>query len=67
MHHNDAPNLDPRIDITDLYVFHNPGDPAKSILILNVNPESPTHANLFDRQASYEFKIDTNRISPILE
>jgi hypothetical protein len=60
MHHNDAPNLDPRTDITDLYIFQKPGDPAKSILILNVNPEAPTHADAFDPQASYEFKIDTN-------
>jgi hypothetical protein len=60
MHHNDAPNLDPRTDITDLYVFQNPGDSTKSILILNVNPEAPTRANLFNPQASYEFKIDTN-------
>ncbi len=60
MHHNDAPNLDPRTDITDLYVFQKPGDPTKSILILNVNPEAPTHANAFDPQASYELKIDTN-------
>ena len=42
MHHNDAPNLDPRTDITDLYIFQNPGDSTKSILILNVNPEAPT-------------------------
>jgi len=60
MHHNDAPNLDPRTDIADLYIFQNPGDPTKSILILDVNPEAPTHANAFDPQASYEFKIDTN-------
>ena len=60
MHHNDAPNLDPRTDITDLYIFQNPDDPTKSILILNVNPEAPAHANAFDPQASYEFKIDTN-------
>lgn len=60
MHHNDAPNLDPRTDITDLYAFQNPGNPTRSILILNVNPEAPTHANAFDPQASYEFKIDTN-------
>ncbi len=60
MHHNDAPNLNPRTDITDLYIFQNPGDPTKSILILDVNPEAPTHANTFDSQASYEFKIDTN-------
>jgi len=60
MHHNDAPNLDPRTDITDLYIFQNPGDSTKSILILDVNPEAPIHANTFDPQASYEFKIDTN-------
>ena len=60
MHHNDAPNLDPRTDITDLYIFQNPGDSTRSILILNVNPEAPTRANAFDPQASYEFKIDTN-------
>ena len=60
MHHNDAPNLDPRTDIADLFVFQNPHDPTRSILILNVNPEAPTHANTFDPQASYELKIDTN-------
>ena len=60
MHHNDAPDLDPRTDITDLYVFQNPGDPTRSILILDVNPEAPTHAKAFDPQASYEFKIDTD-------
>jgi hypothetical protein len=60
MHHNDAPDLDPRTDITDLYIFQKPGDPTKSILILDVNPEAPIHANAFDPQASYEFKIDTN-------
>jgi hypothetical protein len=60
MHHNDAPNLDPRTDITDLFVFQKPGDPSKSILILNVNPEAPTHADAFDPQASYELKIDAD-------
>ncbi|HEX5809714.1 MAG TPA: DUF4331 family protein [Anaerolineales bacterium] len=58
MHHNDAPDLDPRTDIADLYVFQKPGDPSKSILILNVNPEA--RASAFDPQASYEFKIDTD-------
>ncbi len=60
MHHNDAPGLDPRTDITDLYAFQKPGDPDKSILILNVNPEAPVHADSFDPRASYELKIDTN-------
>lgn len=58
MHHNDAPDLDPRTDIADLYVFQKPTDPSKSILILNVNPEA--RASAFDPQASYELKIDTN-------
>ena len=60
MHHNDAPDLDPRTDITDLFVFQKPGEPSKSILILNVNPEATTRANAFDPQASYELKIDNN-------
>jgi len=51
---------DSRHDITDLYIFQKPGEPAKSILILNVNPTAPTLATSFDPQASYEFKIDTN-------
>ena len=58
MHHNDAPDLDPRTDIADLYVFQKPAEPSKSILILNVNPEA--RASAFDPQASYELKIDTN-------
>ena len=58
MHHNDAPDLDPRTDIADLYVFQKPDDTAKSILILNVNPKAS--ASAFDPQASYELKIDTN-------
>jgi uncharacterized protein DUF4331 len=58
MHHNDAPDLDPRTDIADLYVFQKPGDPSKSILILNVNPKAS--ASAFDPQASYELKIDTD-------
>jgi hypothetical protein len=58
MHHNDAPDLDPRTDIADLYVFQKPDDPNKSILILNVNPKAS--AGAFDPQASYELKIDTN-------
>lgn len=60
MHHNDSDNLDPRTDITDLFVFQKPGEPSKSILILNVNPEAATRANAFDPQASYELKIDNN-------
>ncbi len=63
--HLDAPGLmspggDARIDITDVYAFQKPGDPSKSILILNVNPLAPTLANEFDSAALYEINVDTN-------
>jgi hypothetical protein len=58
MHHNDAPDLDPRTDITDLYVFRAPDEPSKTVFVLNVNPK--VRAAAFDPQASYELKIDTN-------
>ncbi len=42
-HHASGPNFgfprdDARLDMTDLYAFAKPGDPDKSILILNVHP-----------------------------
>src|SRR5579864_4421604 len=63
--HLDAPGLtspamDARVDITDLYAFQKPGDPSKTILILNVNPLAPTHANEFRHDALYEVLVDTN-------
>lgn len=56
-----SPNLNAKIDITDIFVFQKPGEPAKSLLILNVNPMAPTLATEFDHQAIYELKVDTNR------
>src|SRR5712692_2486655 len=55
-----SPGMNARVDITDIYAFQKPGNPAKSILILNVNPLAPTLATEFDRDAVYEIKIDTN-------
>src|SRR5690349_12389819 len=55
-----SPNGDPRTDITDVYAFLKPGDPTKSILILNVNPLAPLLAGAFNSQAIYELNIDTN-------
>src|SRR5918911_5552387 len=55
-----SPNMNARIDITDIYAFQKPGDPSKSILILNVNPLAPTLATSFDTDAVYELKVDTN-------
>src|SRR5919108_5930782 len=63
--HLDAPGLtspamDARVDITDHYAFQKPGDSSRTILILNVNPLAPTHANEFRHDALYETLIDTN-------
>ena len=70
-HHYSGPNLvfprgDARLDFTDLFAFPKPGDPGKSILIMDVhpsvgvNPPGPTTAEPFAPEALYEIKIDTN-------
>ena len=63
--HLDSPNLtspamDARVDITDIYAFQKPNNRHKSILILNVNPLAPTHADEFRHDARYELLIDNN-------
>jgi Domain of unknown function (DUF4331) len=55
-----AAAIDARVDITDHYVFQKPGEPTRTILILNVNPLAPTHANEFRHGAIYETLIDTD-------
>jgi Domain of unknown function (DUF4331) len=55
-----SPNMDARIDITDIYAFQKPGDPSKSILVTNVNPLAPTLADSFEHEAIYDLRIDTN-------
>lgn len=51
-------------DLTDLYVFRKPGDIAKTILVMNVDPDigpgGPTRVRRFDPDASYDFMIDTD-------
>jgi Domain of unknown function (DUF4331) len=70
-HHASGPNFgfprgDSRLDMTDLYAFTKPGDPAKSIIVLNVhpsfalNPPGPTTTEPFAPGALYEVKVDTN-------
>jgi hypothetical protein len=70
-HHYSGPNAtfprgDARLDLTDLFAFPKPGDPEKSILIMNVhpstsvNPPGPTTDEPFAPEALYEIKIDTN-------
>jgi hypothetical protein len=63
--HLDAPGLmspdaNAKTDITDIYAFQKPGDPDKSILIMNVNPLAPTLANSFENKGLYVLKIDTD-------
>src|SRR5216684_4133197 len=69
-HHYSGPDFgfprgDARLDFTDLYAFPKPGDPRKSILVMNVHPSAvvdppgPTTAEPFAPEALYEFKIDT--------
>jgi hypothetical protein len=70
-HHYSGPNLvfprgDARLDFTDLFAFSKPGDPSKSLLIMDVhpsvgvNPPGPTIAEPFAPEALYEIKIDTD-------
>jgi hypothetical protein len=70
-HHASGPNFgfprgDARLDMTDLYAFTKPGDPAKSIIVLNVhpsfalNPPGPTTTEPFAPGALYEVKVDTD-------
>jgi hypothetical protein len=47
---------DQRLDLTDLYAFQSPSDPARTVLILNANPDAdPLHPNAF-----YRIAIDTD-------
>src|SRR5205823_13660739 len=55
-----SPAMDARVDITDHYAFQKPGDPDRTILILNVNPLAPTHADEFRSDAVYETLVDTD-------
>jgi hypothetical protein len=70
-HHYSGPNFgfphgDARLDFTDLYAFPKPGDPSKSIVIVDVHPSAsavppgPTTAEPFAPEALYELLIDTN-------
>jgi hypothetical protein len=67
-HHYSGPDFgfprgDARLDFTDLYAFPKPGEPGKSVLIMNVhpsaseNPPGPTVPEPFAPEAVYEFKL----------
>ena len=53
-------SMDPRSHITDLFVFQKPGDPHKTILVMNINPHSPMTADAVDPESVYEFGVDTD-------
>ena len=55
------PNMDARVDICDIYVFQEPEDADKSVIVLDVNPLAPTLADSFASEAVYELKVDTNQ------
>src|ERR687894_291693 len=62
-----SPNMDARIDITDIFAFQNPADPTRSVLAMNVNPVAPTLADSFAPEAVYELILDKNVFSMVLE
>ena len=51
------PGDDARLDLTDLFVFAAPGNPGRTVLIMNSNPF--TKGNGFHPDAVYRFNIDT--------
>ena len=53
-------SMDPRSHITDLYVFQKPGDPHKTILVMDINPHSPMTADAVDPESVYEFGVDSD-------
>ena len=70
-HHASGPNFefargDARLDMTDLYAFPKPGEPGKSIIVLNVHPSFalispvPTTTEPFAPGALYQVRVDTD-------
>jgi len=53
-------SMDPRSHITDLYAFQKPGDPHKTILVMDINPHSPITADAVDSESVYDFGVDTD-------
>jgi hypothetical protein len=53
-------SMDPRSHITDLFAFQKPGDPDKTILVMDINPHSPMTADAVDPESVYEFGVDTD-------
>src|SRR5438477_4935434 len=71
-HHYSGPDFafpqgDPRVDHCDLFVFPDPGDASRSVVLIDVHPSfgisppGPTTPEPFAPEAVYELKVDTNR------
>ena len=58
MHHNDLPDLDPRHDITDLFVFAAAERPGRTVIVLDVHPELTPGVDPVDPTVSHEIKLD---------
>jgi hypothetical protein len=63
--HRDAPLVDslPEGDITDVYLFTDPNDASRVVMIMNVNPFTvPAEASSYSLSPDflYQFKIDNN-------
>ena len=52
------PGDDPRLDLTDLFVFAAPGNPERTVLIMNSNPF--VKGDGFHPDAVYRFNIDND-------
>ncbi|MCG7205907.1 DUF4331 family protein [Streptomyces arenae] len=53
-------SMDPRSHITDVYVFQQPGDAERTVLVMNINPHSPITADAVDSESVYEFGVDND-------
>lgn len=54
----EPPGGDPRVDLTDLFVFTPEDNPDRTVLIMNSNPF--LQGKTFHPQAVYRFNVDTN-------
>ena len=61
--HLDSPlvKTDGRTDITDIYAFQSPENPANTVLIMDVDPlAGVVSGTTFDPKGSYVFNVDNN-------
>jgi hypothetical protein len=54
-----SPGDDPRLDLTDLFAFQSPGNPDKTVLIIDANPFMAT-GSAFHPDAVYRINVDND-------